>query len=325
MHNLFSCPACGTENQVGNAACSRCGFKFQYYCPQCRSAVNGGDPACLKCGHALDWPSRAINADNGKEKQAAEYEPRKAGSWLFFLVGLIVIIAIAGTGVFVIMKMAAEPSPPIITDNLTPGKEDKNIIPDTSAPQISNIEIINISYDSVEIHWTTDEPSTSQVIWRIKDGKVATTEQKEAMVIQHSVELTSLKNKSTYYFQVKSIDQAGIEAISAEEKFDIGIHRGTASVEVAWNTMKTVEQQPSVFKTVISGEIKNTGDVTLNIKDIEITITISVAGKPGTSQVIASLDPHPLEIYPQEVHKFSAEVPIRTGPVYSITARIINQ
>ena len=325
MHNLFSCTACGTENQVGNAACSRCGFKFQYYCPQCRSVVNGDDPACRSCGHALNWPSRAINTDNVKEKQAAEHVQREAGSWLLPLIGLILIIATAGAGVFVIMKMAAEPSPPLVTDNFTAVKKDEIIIPDTSAPQISSIEIISISYNVREIHWITDKPSTSQVIWRIKDGNVAHTEKKEAMVVQHSVELTSLKNKSTYYFQVKSVGQAGIEAVSTEDKFDIGIPRGIASVEVAWNAMKTVEQQPSVFKTVVSGEIKNTGDVTLNIKDIEITITVSVAGKPGTSQVIASLDPYPLELYPQAVHKFSAEVPSRTDPVYSITTRVINQ
>ena len=81
----------------------------------------------------------------------------------------------------------------------------------------------------------------------------------------------------------------------------------------------------SGFKTIINGEIKNTGEATLNIKEIAVAVTISVTGKPGVSTVQASLDPYPLDIYPQEVHKFTVDVPSRTEPAYKVEASIIEE
>jgi len=251
--------------------------------------------------------------------------PGGSRSWLFPLVGLVFVIAAAGAGVYWVKTLAEEPPRPAITDNFSTRENDGGLTPDLSAPQISNIVLKNSNYNTVDITWSTDEPSNTQLIWRIKDGSPQSSELKEAPVTDHFVELANLKNKSTYYYKVRSVDRAGNEAISAEKTFNIGIERGTLKVEVVKSGYKIVEPQPSVFKTIINGVIKNSGEATLSIKEIEVLVTVTVTGKPGTSVVQASLDPLPAVIYPQAEHNFSAEVPERTEPDYKVEARIIEE
>lgn len=224
-----------------------------------------------------------------------------------------------------VKSMMDEPKHPAVTDNSSLTGEDSAFTPDVSAPKISNIKLINLNYNTVKITWDTDEPSDSQLIWRSKDGNPQTSELKKARDTSHFIELTDLKNKSTYYYKVRSVDQFGNEAVSVERTFDIGIQRGALGVEVAWSAIKTIEQQPSVFKTIVNGEIKNTGEATLSTREIEVLVTVSVTGKQGVSVVQASLDPYPLEIYPQALHKFVAEVPSRSEPVYKVEARVIQE
>ena len=326
MHNIIKCPNCGAENRAGDASCNHCNSKFQYKCPRCQSVITGGDPSCDRCGQPLNWPKRGPAPDGDKEKHPEEQRSGSLRSWLVPLAGLVLVLAAAGAGVYWVKMMAEEPPRPAITGNSDATGDDGVFTPDTSAPGISNIKVANVNFNTVKITWDTDEPSNSQLIWRIKGGVTQSSELKEARDTSHFIELTGLKNKSTYVYQVRSVDQAENEAVSAEKTFDIGIERGTLKVEVAWSGYKIIELQSTVSKTIIYGEIKNTGEATLNIREIEVLVTVTVAGKPGTSVVQASLDPSPLDIYPQARHKFSAEVPVRTQEKdYKVEARIIQE
>ena len=324
MYNVFNCQNCGAENRAGEVSCSHCNNRFQYKCPRCQTVITGGDPSCSRCGQPLNWPTREPTPGGDKEKQP---EDRKAGSlrsWLFPLVGLVLVLAAAGAGVYWVKMMAEEPPRPAITDNFSSTGKDSGFTPDLSAPKISKIELKNINFNTVDITWSTDEPSNSQLIWHIKDGSPQTSELKKALVTEHLIELTNLKNKASYYYQVRSVDTAGNESVSSEKTFDIGIERGTLKVEVVKSGYKIIEPQPSVFKTIINGVIKNTGEATLSIREIEVTVTVTVYGKPGTSVVQASLDPLPAIIYPQAEHNFTAEVPERTQEKgFTVEARII--
>lgn len=271
----------------------------------------------------MNWPT--VDSAPAVDKEGRPEGHRAAGSrsWLLPLIGLVIVLTAIGAGVYWVKMMADEPPRPAITNNFSAKEKDSGFSPDLSAPKISNIELKNMNYNTVDITWSTDEPSNSQLIWHIKDGSPQSSEIKEALVTDHLIELTNLKNKATYFYHARSVDQAGNESVAEEKTFDIGIQRGTLKVEVAWSAIKTIEQQPSVFKTIINGEIKNTGESTLSIKEIEVTITISVSGKQGVSVVQAALDPYPLQIYPQALHKFTVEVPNRAEPVYKAEARII--
>jgi hypothetical protein len=273
----------------------------------------------------LTWPTRDAAPSSEKERPSDGHKSASLRSWLLPLVGLVLVLAAAGAGVYWVKMMAEEPPRPAITDNFSATEKDGSFIPDVSAPKISNIKLINLNYNTVKITWDTDEPSDSRLIWHIKDGSPQTSELKGARDTSHFIELTGLKNKSTFFYKVRSVDEAGNEAVSIEKTFDVGIPKGIARVEVVNPAYKQIEPQPGVFKTIIYGGIRNTGETTLNIGEIAVDVTVSVTGKPGVSTVQASLDPYPTVIYPLEVHNFSAEVPNRTGLDYKVEARIIQE
>jgi len=287
--------------------------------------VAAGERACRKCGQLLTWVPADVG-QRGDDKQAdSEAEPKTKRSWLWPLLALILVIALAGGGIYVLMRMAEKPPVAPAVENVTPEAHQGAVIPDVRAPLIKNISVNNISFNSVEIKWNTDEPSTSQVIWRTSDNKISVTDEKEALVDQHVVEITDLKNKQRYYFKVRSTDQAHNVAISDEESFDIGLSQGVAGINVVGDSMKTEEPQPSVFRTIISGKVVNTGEVPIRTRDIEVWINITVAGKAGTTEVKADLDPTPDILNPLYEIGFRAVVPDRTDPNYVITSKIVGQ
>jgi hypothetical protein len=90
-------------------------------------------------------------------------------------------------------------------------------------------------------------------------------------------------------------------------------------------SMKMEEPQPGVFRTVIRGEVINSGEVPIRTRDIEVWIKITVAGKAGTSEVKAELDPTPDILNPLSETGFRAVVPNRTDPKYTVTSKITVQ
>ena len=326
MQNLLSCQKCGAQNRIGDRSCKNCGLRFQYSCPQCHYPINHGDAACAKCGNTLSWPSRSRNIVDQPQESVGELKKQGNGSWLGPLLGLIALIILGGVGAYIFLKLS-EPQPAAtIVDNLSANKKQEVAYVDKQPPVISDIQINNLSSISVEIHWTTDEPSTSQVIWNPRNSSTNTTIQKEAMVQQHSVELAGLITKTTYYFKVRSIDASGNEALSAEKSFDIGKQAGLTSVEVSMNSMSVEEKPPFAgVRTYIRGQIRNTGEVPLKIKDIEVKVKITVPGVTDSSEILAEFDPYPTEVNPGEAHKFFAIVPNNTNPNYSTSARVLNQ
>jgi hypothetical protein len=94
---------------------------------------------------------------------------------------------------------------------------------------------------------------------------------------------------------------------------------------VVGDSMKEEETQPSVFRTIISGKVVNTGDTPVRTRDIEVWIKIMVAGKAGASEVKAELDPTPDILNPLYETRFRAVVPSRTDPKYTITSKITGQ
>jgi hypothetical protein len=114
--------------------------------------------------------------------------------------------------------------------------------------------------------------------------------------------------------------------VSPERSFDVGKSPVLTWVEVAGYSM-SIEEKPPVTgaRTFIRGQVMNTGDGPLNIKDIEVTVKITVAGSASPSEVLGILDPYPVQVGPGETHKFYAIVPNGTNPDYTVSARVINQ
>jgi penicillin-binding protein 1C len=99
-----------------------------------------------------------------------------------------------------------------------------NVEADISAPIITNISATKISSISYSITWTTNEPSTSQVVYGTTSDLTDpytyafNSALDSNLVTEHSVTIT-LTAGSTYYYRVKSKDAAGNLAISDEKSF----------------------------------------------------------------------------------------------------------
>jgi len=55
MQQSFPCPACGSQNAIGQQFCGTCGEKFQYNCPHCSGIVDSASRFCPNCGAELGW------------------------------------------------------------------------------------------------------------------------------------------------------------------------------------------------------------------------------------------------------------------------------
>jgi hypothetical protein len=274
----------------------------------------------------LSWPSGSESRVDRTKSPAEGTKKQRNGSWLGPLLGLLALVILGGAGAYVLIKLSERPTSPAIVENLTANKKGDMASADRQPPLISEIQIDKLPNNSVDVRWATDEPSTSQVIWNPKNNSTNTTIQKEAMVQQHSVELSGLIFNTTYFFKVRSVDASGNEALSVEKSFDIGRKPGLTGVEVSMNSMSVEEKPPFAgVRTYIRGQIRNTGEVPLNIKDIEVTVKITAPGAAGISEVKAEFDPYPTEVNPGETHKFYVIVPNNTNPNYTVSARVLSQ
>ncbi|GBC93975.1 hypothetical protein HRbin15_02477 [bacterium HR15] len=85
---------------------------------------------------------------------------------------------------------------------------------DPNSPQISNLSV-DARIDRATIQWTTDEPSTSQVEYRLQGAtEWQRTNLDTNLVTEHSVTITGLQGHQTYEYRVLSRDECGNEAVS---------------------------------------------------------------------------------------------------------------
>lgn len=93
---------------------------------------------------------------------------------------------------------------------------------DTTAPVISDVRASSTSSTSEAIFWSTNEPSTSRVLYAQEPLASATTTKSvsdSALVSSHRLNLTSLLPSTKYYFMVESKDANGNTATTTEQTF----------------------------------------------------------------------------------------------------------
>ena len=90
--------------------------------------------------------------------------------------------------------------------------------PDTTPPEISNVQVSNVKRRSVTITWTTDEASTTSVQYgrTTAYGKLKSD---IAFVVRHSVTLTGLSARTRYHYRVNSEDETGNPTTYADLTF----------------------------------------------------------------------------------------------------------
>jgi hypothetical protein len=90
---------------------------------------------------------------------------------------------------------------------------------DTTAPTISDINVINITQTGATVTWTTDEPANSKVEYGLTDayelGEVSATD----FITSHSLAIPGLSENTVYHFRVTSADSSGNAAVSGDDTF----------------------------------------------------------------------------------------------------------
>jgi len=94
---------------------------------------------------------------------------------------------------------------------------------DKTAPVISDLTSSGLSQASIQVSWTTDELSTSQIEYGLTTsyGSLTSVTDISPMVTSHSVTLTGLTSGSTYHFRAKTTDALGTSGVSADQTFNV--------------------------------------------------------------------------------------------------------
>ncbi len=78
---------------------------------------------------------------------------------------------------------------------------------DAVAPEITGVEVTNITESEITIQWSTDEEATSTVVYG--EGTPSQTKTSDMLSTFHEITITELNECTTYVFYVESADLAG--------------------------------------------------------------------------------------------------------------------
>ena len=131
---------------------------------------------------------------------------------------------------------------------------------DREAPQIENVEVIEVSENSVTITWETDEDADSLVNYGLQpDYGIVRIPVADRTF--HSITLDNLESGRVYYFRVVSADENGNQGISADYRVET---TGTPSADSGQGPGQSAQQSDSTTQT----ESQTVQEVTEQIQQI---------------------------------------------------------
>jgi peroxiredoxin len=236
-----NCPSCGYAVPDRSKVCPTCGYNrlpperrkpfikaedrykaveaaqqaYAAYPPQAYAAYPPqdqyyGQPAAQPYEMAYPAPAPGFVQEiypekkRGKEKKPREREERTAkpgqrSSPLPILLALIALAGVIVIGIVFLMDQLKTPAPAVIPPSTvtTPSGS-------TKGPVISDVEYSNIMRTGATVTWKTDKKSNSIVIYCIDGGTLCENARDDALVTDHSVNLTNLEQGKGYHITVKS-------------------------------------------------------------------------------------------------------------------------
>jgi len=104
---------------------------------------------------------------------------------------------------------SADPSGNVAIDNNNGSLYSFTTAPDVTPPAISAVVTAIVNNTSAVIDWSTDEPSTSQVVYGVDTAYGSQTVASPALATSHSVVIDGLDASTAYYYKIVSADAAG--------------------------------------------------------------------------------------------------------------------
>ncbi len=155
---------------------------------------------------------------------------------------------------------------------------------DHVGPVISSLKPSNVGKTEVDIAWTTDVSSTSQVEYWASPSVFTPVD--ENMVTEHTVHLTGLIPATLYHYRTISIDAAGNATTSLEGAFTtLGVPATfiTSDPEFTKTTIDGGEKIDISILVTNSGDQPGNYEATLTVNDIE-ELTQRITLEAGASQ-----------------------------------------
>ena len=87
--------------------------------------------------------------------------------------------------------------------------------PDTTAPVISSIQV-STTLSSATVNWHTNEPADSAVEYGVTATYASATTIDPSLVVDHTVQISGLASGTTYHYRIRTRDQSGNLAVSAD-------------------------------------------------------------------------------------------------------------
>jgi hypothetical protein len=153
--------------------------------------------------------------------------------------------------------------------------------------QIENVMVYPVNDTSATITWTTTEPSSSLVEYGTTSDYGSSTTFYKELVINHNILITDLEPDTTYYFQIKSQNSTGNEAVIGTKKTIVSSFQPdiippvisevvisnieSSSVKINWITDEKSTSQVKYGKTTSYGLLTDSGDELVSTHSIIIT------------------------------------------------------
>src|SRR3989344_1802559 len=149
---------------------------------------------------------------------------------------------------------------------------------DTEPPDITNVEVTEVSDTSVKVKWATDEFADSLVNYGLQKDygivRIPVTDRKE-----HEIVLDGLDSGRIYYFRVVSSDEEGNQGISADYKvqttgtFEQGTSENTTT-EVN-QTIQSQQESQTESTTEATTQSQTTAEIIEQVQQITSPVTLT--------------------------------------------------
>lgn len=125
---------------------------------------------------------------------------------------------------------------------------------DTTDPEISDIDVTDVTDESATITWTTDEPADSQVLYGVTSGLGEESTLDTEATTTHTVVLTGLNPNTDYFFRVRSADASANAAASDIAEFST-LSQYAEETQQFFDRLVTEpdEERATAYNTLIAG------------------------------------------------------------------------
>jgi cytochrome c biogenesis protein CcmG, thiol:disulfide interchange protein DsbE len=151
------------------------------------------------------------------------------------------------------------------------------------APMISNIQLSNLSTNSVTIGWDTDIASTSRVYYGTTNSYGSATSINNTLVTGHAATLTGLSANTGYHFQIESTSGDDATGLSDDNTFL------TPVVESDENSTPVTPATKIPIKIVPTEQVPPTVELTTTLKGAYKTVP-TLTGQAADNEALAGID-----------------------------------